>query len=69
MEFIDLVLTVCFIANPSDCRDERLQFESRGSLVQCIWLAPQEIARWSQEHPKLKVVRWKCEYPDRGRET
>lgn len=63
MEMIDLVLTVCLVANPSQCRVEHLYFESRGSLFQCMFLAPPEIAKWSEEHPALKVVRWKCEYP------
>jgi len=60
-------LTVCLAAQPAECRDEHLYFQSRGSLVQCMLLAPSEIARWSQGHPALKVVRWKCAYPDRGR--
>jgi hypothetical protein len=67
MDFVDLVLTVCLAAQPAECRDEHLYFQSHGSLVQCMLLAPSEIARWSQEHPALKVVRWKCAYPDRGR--
>jgi hypothetical protein len=67
MNFVDLILTVCLVASPGECRVEHLHFESRGSLVQCIVLAPSEIARWSEDHPKLKVVRWKCAYPDKGR--
>ncbi|TIP68838.1 MAG: hypothetical protein E5X58_48475, partial [Mesorhizobium sp.] len=50
MDMVDLILTVCLIADPSNCRDEHLYFESRGSLVQCMVLAPSEIAKWSQEH-------------------
>ena len=51
MDMVDLILTVCLIANPGNCRDEHLYFESRGSLFQCMMLAPSEIAKWSQEHP------------------
>ena len=40
MELVDLVLTVCLTANPDKCRDEHLYFESRGSLFQCMFLAP-----------------------------
>jgi len=65
MELIDLVLTVCLMADPGKCRIEHLHFESRGSLTQCMFLAQPEIAKWSQEHPALRVVRWKCEYPKR----
>jgi hypothetical protein len=68
MELIDLVLTVCLLSNPEQCRVEHLHFESRGSLAQCMFLAPPEIAKWSAEHPSLKVIRWKCEYPGREQE-
>ncbi|WP_378943158.1 hypothetical protein [Mesorhizobium sp. ANAO-SY3R2] len=69
MNLIDLILTVCLAANPAECRTEHLYFENRGSLVQCMTLAPPEIARWSVEHPALKVVRWKCAFPDKARPT
>ena len=67
MDLVDLVLTVCLIATPTDCREEHLYFESCGGLLQCTFLAPPEIAKWSGNHPKLKVVRWKCRFPDKGR--
>jgi hypothetical protein len=69
MELVDLVLTVCLVANPADCHVEHLYFESRGSLTQCMFLAQPEIARWSGEHPALKVVRWKCEHPKREQDS
>ncbi|MER8973942.1 MULTISPECIES: hypothetical protein [unclassified Mesorhizobium] len=67
MDMVDLILAVCLSANPGNCRDEHLYFESRGSLFQCMFLAPAEIAKWSQEHPSLKVVRWKCAVPSKER--
>jgi hypothetical protein len=30
-------------------------------------LAPAEIARWSAGHPALKIVRWRCAFPDKSR--
>ena len=63
MDVIDLVLTICLISNPTSCRVERLHFENRGGLNNCMFLAPTEIAKWSGEHPKHKVVRWTCDYP------
>lgn len=68
MNIVDLVLTVCLLANPTSCRTEHLYFESRGSLVQCMLLAPAEIAKWTESHPGRKVVRWKCMFPDQGRD-
>ncbi|MGE0283139.1 MAG: hypothetical protein AB7P20_21320 [Rhizobiaceae bacterium] len=68
MNLVDLILTVCLASTGSNCREEHLYFESRGSLVQCMILAPVEIVKWSKEHPKMKVVRWKCAFPERGRD-
>lgn len=68
MNLVDLVLTVCLVANPNHCRDEHLYFENQGSLLQCMVLAPTHIARWSQNHPALKIMRWKCVYPALGRD-
>jgi hypothetical protein len=68
MDVVDLVLTICLISNPTSCREERLHFENRGGLNNCMVLAPTEIAKWSGEHPKLKVVRWKCDYPSKDLE-
>jgi hypothetical protein len=57
---VNLILTVCLAANPSSCRTEQLAFESSGDLKQCMFMAPPEIAKWTEQHPALNVVRWKC---------
>ncbi|ASR09945.1 hypothetical protein CHY08_22835 (plasmid) [Rhizobium leguminosarum bv. viciae] len=68
MNLVDLVLTVCVLANPTSCRAEHFYFESRGSLIQCMTLAPAHIAKWSGSHPSLKIVRWTCVFPSNSRE-
>jgi hypothetical protein len=60
---VELILTVCLISNPSSCREERLRFENRSNLLNCMFLAPAEIAKWADQHPKLRVARWKCKFP------
>jgi hypothetical protein len=67
MDLVDLVLTVCVLANPTNCREEHLYFESRGSLFQCMMLAPTQIAKWSETHPAVKVTRWQCVFSDGSR--
>lgn len=57
---VDLVLTVCELDNATSCRTEHLYLENPGSLVQCMLSAPPEIAKWSERHPGMKVVRWTC---------
>ncbi|ASY58775.1 hypothetical protein [Sinorhizobium sp. CCBAU 05631] len=68
MNLVDLVLTVCMLADHTRCRTEHLYFQSHGSLVQCMMLAPAEIAKWSVSHPTLKIVRWKCVFPPEEQE-
>lgn len=69
MNMVDLILTVCLTANPTNCRDEHLYFESHGSLWECIYTSPAEIAKWTEEHPALRVVRWKCAFPNKEKST
>lgn len=60
MGLYDLVLTVCLIAHPGDCRTERVNFTQGETAHSCMFLAPMEIARWSETHPGNRVTRWKC---------
>jgi hypothetical protein len=54
---IELILTVCALSAPSQCEEQRLQFVSQGSLMQCMMQAPPYIAAWSEEHPAARVAR------------
>lgn len=67
MNMVDLVLFVCSLSDPSACREQHLYREMRGDLAQCMMRAPSEIAKWSHEHPAVRVMRWKCIYPDGSR--
>jgi hypothetical protein len=66
MSFVDVVLAVCLFAQPSVCHEERLSFESHGSLQRCMFEAMPYIAQWSGAHPNWRVVRWRCEWGDAG---
>jgi hypothetical protein len=63
MGFLELVITVCAIAHPTLCEDQRLRYAGGESLQRCAIAAPPYIARWIGEHPKWMAVRWHCEYP------
>jgi hypothetical protein len=69
MAMIEIVLTVCALAQPARCEDQHLQYESAGSLTQCAMGAPPYIAQWIGEHPKWSVAKWRCEIPGRQRDT
>jgi hypothetical protein len=63
MGLIELIITVCALAQPSQCEEQHLQFAEAGSPAQCAMAAPPYIAKWVDEHPKWRAVRWRCDYP------
>ncbi len=62
---MELILSICLIANPGTCREEAVSVgaELRPAPVQCMIGAPPVIAEWSETHPKWKVTRWRCARP------
>ena len=63
MDLIAIVVTVCALAQPDQCEEQRLEFTWRGSLKQCVMTAQPYIAQWIGEHPKWGVKSYHCEYP------
>ena len=68
MGLIELIITVCAVAQPDMCEDQRLQFAEAGSPVHFARAAMPYIAQWVGDHPKWRAVRWRCDYPGK-RET
>lgn len=64
MGFIEIVLTVCSLVHPDGCEEKHLQFiDQGGSLMQCMLKAPPYLAAWSNDHPGLRIAKWRCAYP------
>jgi hypothetical protein len=63
MGLIELIITVCALAQPAQCEEQHLQFANGGSPTQCAMAAPPYIAKWIDEHPKWRAVRWRCDFP------
>ena len=53
-----LLLTVCSLTAPADCRQVRLPFADM-TPMQCMMAQP-TIAQWADEHPGERVERWRC---------
>lgn len=64
---IELVLTVCLLASPVSCREERPDFAG-GSVLSCMTQGQFYAARWLAEHPAYSISRWRCQ-PAGTRET
>lgn len=56
-----ILLSVCLVAEPTDCREERIRwsFERAGSQA-CFVTSQQAIAEWQGSHPLWRVARWRC---------
>ena len=64
MVFVELILTVCTLAQPTACDERKLMLESAtGSTQNCMMQAMPYIAQWSGEHPNVTVTRWRCVAP------
>jgi hypothetical protein len=62
--FIELILTVCTLAQPAACDERRLLFSSESSSLRgCMIQAQPFIAQWVGEHPSVRVSRWRCALP------
>jgi hypothetical protein len=67
---LEIVLTVCAIANPTNCHDERIKVtDDRITLLQCIMNAPSVLAEsktqsaWKAEHPGWLIAGYQCREP------
>lgn len=61
---IELVMTVCLAAAPSDCREVRFGFvEGIVDQLSCRKMGMLEAARWIGEHPAFVVRAYRCGPP------
>jgi len=61
MGLMELIITVCAVAQPAHCEEAHLQWAGTGSPGECAMAAPPYIARWIDDHPKWRAVRWRCD--------
>ena len=57
---IDIVMTICLLANPQACEKRSIPIAEAGSMIQCMAFAQPRIAEWSVTHPKYRIVSWRC---------
>lgn len=69
MDLIAIVVTVCALARPDQCEEQRIEFSSQFSLRQCVMNAQPYLAQWIAEHPKWGIKSYHCEYPHMREKT
>jgi hypothetical protein len=55
-----IVLSACLIAHPGQCKDFRVPIDVDMDPGRCTMVAPPYFAKWTDEHPAWRVMRWKC---------
>ena len=63
--WIELIVAVCLHTAPTDCREMHFQI-IESSLGGCMANAQPYMARWVNDHPQWRIVRWKCSAGDTG---
>lgn len=59
---VELVLTVCLLAAPESCRQERPLLEPLSPMA-CVMEGQIHASRWVVEHPAWRLARWRCVRP------
>lgn len=58
---LELMMTVCLLANANECRDVRLNFDADNATpMQCMSYGQIEMAKWIEEHPAFRIKQWRC---------
>ena len=61
---IELVLVVCSLLQPDDCRVQRPEFTALyDNMRTCIYQGQLAAARWQGQPPDWRVRRWTCDMP------
>ncbi len=57
----ELVLSVCFVADPARCKDVKLSYmEEKITPQQCMMTGQSEIAKWAEGNPNWRIEKWTC---------
>jgi hypothetical protein len=58
---LELVVAVCLIDNPAQCKDIHLALDAQNvSQRQCVMRGQFQMAQWIGENPDWVIRRWTC---------
>jgi hypothetical protein len=63
---IEIVLSVCMLADPAKCKDVHLSYAAESTNItpqQCMMNGQPEIAKWSEGNPNWQIQKWRCGAP------
>jgi hypothetical protein len=57
---IALVVSACFLSDPSLCRTFRVPVPDQTDLIACAMSAAPYLPQWAEEHPGWQINKWSC---------
>ena len=69
MDLVAIVFTVCALAHPDQCSEQRIEYVWHGSLRECVQDAQPYLAQWIGEHPNWTIKAYHCEASHREEKT
>lgn len=63
---IQLIFIACLAASPDRCQEHSVSLLPEIGIMGCMVTAQPELARWAEQHPSHRVVRWRCGWLDPG---
>ena len=68
MSYLELIFTVCLIANAGICKDNHIAVDQRLTIYACTIQAQLIMAQWVGDNPGWRVKRWHCDYTNKREE-
>jgi len=62
---LNLILTACLIASPSDCREVQIAANEADTPFGCAVMGMQQVADWATLHPAFRGSGYRCTRPER----
>lgn len=58
---IEILVSVCLVQEPGQCKDVRLNFMAEAVTPrECMLNGQAEIAKWTEGHPGWAIQKWTC---------
>jgi hypothetical protein len=68
MNFLELIFTVCAIANANVCEDKYIALQGDLHLTACVMQAQPTLAQWALANPDWTITGWRCDYSSNRKE-
>ena len=62
MNFLELIFTVCAVANANLCEDKFIALQGGMHPTACVMQAQPTLAQWALANPDWTITGWRCDY-------